>query len=157
MNEPVRMRTTFKSPLSVLNPKSIAIVGASERARWPQDIFNNLRAGGYPGKVYAVNPRAREVWGLPCYPDLAALPEPVEHALVIVPAPAVLDVQHLGFWASNGSGRTSNESGGRPTDLLDVHPTCWTSARLIGRPATLLDVQEGVLGVHNRPHFPLMW
>ena len=96
MNEPVRMRTTFKSPLSVLNPKSIAIVGASERARWPQDIFNNLRAGGYPGKVYAVNPRAREVWGLPCYPDLAALPEPVEHALVIVPAPAVLDVLETG-------------------------------------------------------------
>ena len=44
--------------------------------------------------------------------------------------------------------------------LTDVKPTCWTSARLIasGRPVTLLpvDVQEGVLGVHNRPHFTLM-
>ena len=40
---------------------------------------------------------------------------------------------------------------------LYVQPTCLTSARLIGRPVTLLDVHEGVLGVHNRPHwhFPL--
>ena len=96
MTELAGTRTTFKSPHSVLSPRSIAIVGASERARWPTDIFNNLRNGGFSGKVYPVNPRASEVWGVPCYPDLASLPEPAEHALVIVPAPAVLDVLEKG-------------------------------------------------------------
>ena len=97
MTEQAGPRTTFKSPHSVLCPRSIAIVGASERARWPTDIFNNLRNGGFPGKVYPVNPRATEVWGVPCYPDLASLPEPAEHALVIVPAPAVVDVLEKGI------------------------------------------------------------
>ena len=47
----------FRSPLPLLNPASIAIVGASERAKWATQIFGNLRAFGYPGKVYPVNPR----------------------------------------------------------------------------------------------------
>jgi len=83
-----------------------------------------------------------------------------------------MDAQNLGFWASrrlrfwtsetSGSGRPAPLAG-RPMSLpdvpqlsLDVQPTCWTSARLIGRPTTLLGVQQRVLGVHNRPHFPLM-
>jgi acetyltransferase len=64
-------------------------VGASERARWPTDIFNNLREFGYPGRVELINPRQTEVFGQRCYPSLSALPAPVDHALVIVPAPAV--------------------------------------------------------------------
>src|SRR5712671_4755967 len=80
---------SFKSPLPVLAPPSIAIVGASERAKWPSLIFRNLCAFKYPGKIYPVNPRVSEVWGEKCYPDLASLPEPPRHALLIIPAPAV--------------------------------------------------------------------
>jgi acyl-CoA synthetase (NDP forming) len=47
----------FRSPLPLLNPGSVAIVGASERAKWATQIFGNLRAFGYPGKIYPVNPR----------------------------------------------------------------------------------------------------
>ncbi|MCC6780056.1 MAG: acetate--CoA ligase family protein [Hyphomicrobiales bacterium] len=79
----------FRSVASVLQARSLAIVGASERARWPTDIFNNLREFGYPGRVELINPRQQEVFGQRCYPSLAALPEPVDHALVIVPAAAV--------------------------------------------------------------------
>jgi acetyltransferase len=89
----------FRSPLPLLNPASVAIVGASERAKWATQIFGNLRAFGYPGKVYPVNPRLTEVWGSKCYPDLAALPEPPEHALVIVPAAAVQAVLETGVKA----------------------------------------------------------
>ena len=92
-------RNTFKSPLPVLSPPSVAIVGASERARWPQDIFNSLRNNGYPGKIFPVNPRVKEVWGVPCYPDLASLPEAPSHALVIVPATAVIDALAKGVEA----------------------------------------------------------
>ncbi len=83
----------------MLNPPSVAIVGASERARWPQDIYANLKAAGYPGKIYPINPRLKELWGAPCYPDLASTPEPVAHALVIVPATAVLDALGVGVGA----------------------------------------------------------
>jgi acetate---CoA ligase (ADP-forming) len=79
----------FRSAVSTLTAKSLAIVGASERARWPSDIFKNLREFGYPGSVVLVNPRQREVYGQPCFPSLRDLPAPVDHALVIVPAAAV--------------------------------------------------------------------
>jgi acetate---CoA ligase (ADP-forming) len=79
----------FRSAVSALQAKSLAIVGASERARWPSEIFKNLREFGYPGRVVLVNPRQKEVYGQPCFASLRDLPEPVDHALVIVPAPAV--------------------------------------------------------------------
>jgi len=80
----------FKSPASVLGPHSLAIIGASERASWPNTIYSTLREHGFDGKIYPVNPNHREVWGMPCYPSFAALPEPVEHAAAIVPASVVL-------------------------------------------------------------------
>jgi acetate---CoA ligase (ADP-forming) len=79
----------FRSAVSTLQAKSIAIVGASERARWPSDIYKNLREFGYPGRIAFVNPRQAQVFGERCYPSLKDLPQPVDHALVIVPAPAV--------------------------------------------------------------------
>jgi acyl-CoA synthetase (NDP forming) len=95
----VAIDSPFRSPLPLLNPASIAIVGASERAKWATQIFQNLRAFGYPGKVYPVNPRLAEVWGSPCFPDLASLPEPPQHAMVIVPAPVVQAVVETGVKA----------------------------------------------------------
>src|SRR5437016_6936192 len=82
----------FRSVATTLAGKSLAIVGASERARWPSEIFRNLREFGYPGRIALVNPRQKEVFGQRCFPSLRDLPEPVDHALVIVPAPAVADV-----------------------------------------------------------------
>jgi acyl-CoA synthetase (NDP forming) len=90
---------SFKSPLPMFRPPSIAIVGASERARWPTQIYQQLLKHGYPGNVYPVNPRVNEVWGAKCYPDLASLPEPPAHAHVIVPAPAVQGVLETGVAA----------------------------------------------------------
>jgi acetyltransferase len=82
----------FRSPASVLQASSVALVGASERGKWPRLIFDNLRAFGYAGRVFLVNPRQSEVYGERCFPSLRELPEPVEHAIVIVPAAGVADV-----------------------------------------------------------------
>src|SRR5262245_23672317 len=79
----------FRSAVSTLQAKSLAIVGASERARWSSEIFKNLREFGYAGRVALINPRQSQVFGQPCHPSLRDLPEPVDHALVIVPAAAV--------------------------------------------------------------------
>src|SRR5438552_5712400 len=89
----------FRQVTTTLQPASIAIVGASERARWPSQIFRNLVEFGYPGTIYPVNPRVAEVWGRKCYPDLASLPEPPAHALIIIPAPAVQSVLEQGVAA----------------------------------------------------------
>ena len=82
----------FRSAASALQAKSLAIVGASERAAWPSMIYKNLREFGYPGRITFVNPRQTEVFGQRCYPSLRDMPEPVDHALVIVPATFVPDV-----------------------------------------------------------------
>jgi acetyltransferase len=79
----------FRSVVSTLQAKSLAIVGASERARWPSEIYRNLREFGYPGRIALVNPRQAQVFGERCFASLRNLPEPVDHALVIVPAAAV--------------------------------------------------------------------
>ena len=99
MQDQVVADGVFRSPLPLLDPASIAIVGASERGKWATQIFRNLREFGYPGKIYPVNPRLSRVWDSPCYPDLASLPEPPQHAMVIVPAPAVQDVIATGVKA----------------------------------------------------------
>src|SRR5438309_2178308 len=82
----------FRSPASVLQANSVALVGASERGQWQRMIYRNLRDYGFPGRVFLVNPRQKEVFGEPCYPSLRELPERVDHAMVIVPAPAVAGV-----------------------------------------------------------------
>lgn len=81
---------TFQDLSALLDPSSVAIVGASEKASgWAARINVNLQRFGFSGKVYPVNPRYREVWGQRCYPGLDALPEAVDCAVVIVPAKAV--------------------------------------------------------------------
>ncbi len=120
MSDHASTRMSFKSPLPVINPSSVAIVGASERARWPTDIFNNLNKGGFPGKIYPVNPRASEVWGQRAYPDLASMPEPPSHALVIVPSAAVLDVLEKGVAAGLKSATIYAGNLGEGTDPESV-------------------------------------
>jgi acetate---CoA ligase (ADP-forming) len=86
--------SVFRSPASVLRASSVAIVGASERGKWPRQIFTSLREFGYPGRIYLINPRQAQVYGERTFASLRELPEPAEHAIVIVPAvavPAVLE------------------------------------------------------------------
>ena len=119
----------FRDPASTLRPQSLAIVGASDRARWPERIFTSLREGGFPGRVYPINPRLKEVWGTTCYPDLAALPEPVEHAVVIVPAPAVQQVLEEGV-----------RSGLKSATVYAAHIGEGTDPDVVARGAALKDM-----------------
>ena len=82
----------FRSVEHTLRARSIAFVGASERGRWPGQILGAMRDQGYTGKIYLINPRQAEVFGQKAYPSLRDLPEPVEHGIVIVPAPAVPEI-----------------------------------------------------------------
>lgn len=88
--------TEFRSPASLLEAKSIAIVGASERGEWPSAIHTNLRDLGFEGSVYPINPSRDEIWDVTCYPDFAALPEAVDLALVVIPGGSVIEVLEEG-------------------------------------------------------------
>ena len=71
------------------SPTSIAVIGASPRAgSLGGQILNNLLYG-YTGRIYPVNPGYPEISGLTCYPSVEDIPDPVELAIIIVPAPAV--------------------------------------------------------------------
>jgi acetyltransferase len=91
----------FRPAVSTLQAASLAIVGASERAPWPSQIWKSLRQFGYPGRIALINPRHGQLFGERCFASLGDLPAPVEHALVIVPAvavPAVLiDAERAGI------------------------------------------------------------
>jgi acetate---CoA ligase (ADP-forming) len=79
----------------LLRPRSVAVVGASERATsYGGEALRNLERLGFPGRVYAVNPKYSAVRGVPCFPSLDALPEAVDAVVVAIPAaaaPAVVE------------------------------------------------------------------
>ncbi|MCW1888306.1 MAG: acetate--CoA ligase family protein [Candidatus Moranbacteria bacterium] len=77
----------------LLSPESIAIIGASTKpGAVGNDIVKNLVSYSYSGKVYPVNPKASELYNLPCFPSVKNLPEVVDLAIVVIPAPLVVDI-----------------------------------------------------------------
>ena len=80
----------------LLHARSVAIVGASAKGRWPTLIFRNLKKGGYKGKIYLINPNYTELWEERCHPNLAALPEAPEQLLLLIPTKAVIQTLEEG-------------------------------------------------------------
>jgi acyl-CoA synthetase (NDP forming) len=74
---------------NILSAKSLAIVGASPKGRWPMGIYRNLKKA-YQGKVFLINPNYQEIENNPCYPNLTSLPEVPEELLILIPTRAVL-------------------------------------------------------------------
>jgi acyl-CoA synthetase (NDP forming) len=75
----------------VLAPESVVVIGASRRrGSVGRAIADNIRAGGFGGRVYTVNPRARQIGGERCLDSVLDLPEPADLAVIAVPAAAVL-------------------------------------------------------------------
>ena len=77
----------------MLAPKSIVVVGASDRpGSVGGAVLRNIIAGHYAGILRAVNPNRRWVQRLRAYPSVLSLPEPVDLAIVAVPGPSVEQV-----------------------------------------------------------------
>jgi len=72
-------------------PGSIAVIGASEDHRKPGGIvLASLRAGGFNGAVYPVNPKYRELGGWSCFPGIDSVPGTVDLVIISVKSPQVL-------------------------------------------------------------------
>ncbi|MGT2494734.1 CoA-binding protein [Cupriavidus basilensis] len=123
---------------SLLKPRSVAVIGASTQ---PDKVggmpIRLLRELGYAGRIYPVHPSAGEIQGLPAYPSMAAIGEPVDLAIVAVPAVATesvmaqlgteryarRDLLYLGLCRS-GRGRPGHAAGaGRQRAGTAWH--CW--------------------------------
>jgi acyl-CoA synthetase (NDP forming)/GNAT superfamily N-acetyltransferase len=77
----------------IFAPESVVVIGASRRREAiGRIILENIRRGGYAGRLYTVNPRARQINGDRCLASVLDLPEPADLAVIAVPAPAVLGV-----------------------------------------------------------------
>lgn len=73
-------------------PAGVALIGASSNPmKLSYGVLENMTRYGYEGKVYPVNPKSSEILGLPCFPDISAVPDPVELAVLMIPAPYVAD------------------------------------------------------------------
>ena len=73
-----------------LSPKSVAVIGATERpGSWGSFIMKGLLSGPFPGPVYPVNPQAGQVFGLPAFGKVGEIPGPVELAVFTIPEQAV--------------------------------------------------------------------
>ncbi len=79
-------------------PRGVVVVGASrDTAKLGYGLARNLVRSGYRGAVHFVNPRGGSLFEQPLLPSVAAVPDPVDLAVVLVPAPAVAEVlQHCG-------------------------------------------------------------
>jgi acetyltransferase len=74
------------------NPRGVAVIGATASPeKTGYSILHNL-IQGYAGAIHPVNPRYPEIRGLKCYPTVAEVPDPVDLAIVFVPAEAVARV-----------------------------------------------------------------
>ena len=77
---------------ALLRPASVAVIGASnDPTRIGGRPVRYLRAAGYAGRVYPVNPRHAQVQGLPAFGSIAEVPEAPDLAIVAVPAPSVVE------------------------------------------------------------------
>jgi acyl-CoA synthetase (NDP forming) len=99
--EPSIIMSRFAGLTPLLAPRSVAVLGASsDPTRIGGRPIAYMRAQGFPGALYPVNPNRTEIQGLKAYPSVADLPEAPDVAIVAVPAelaaPAIEDLAKRG-------------------------------------------------------------
>ncbi|WP_321960537.1 acetate--CoA ligase family protein [Paraburkholderia sp. J7] len=76
----------------LFNPRSIALVGATERSIWSVAANDNLRRFDFKGPVHYVNPKGGTIFGAPAATSCAAVGEPIDAALLMVPEAKMIEV-----------------------------------------------------------------
>ena len=126
-SEATGLRAGLRAGLRTLfHPRSIALVGATDKSGWSANTHANLRLHEFGGPVYLVNPRTEVVHGERAHRTLAGLPGPVDLAYVMVPTGVVLDVLRAGADAgvrafvilTAGFGETGPEGARREAEIV---------------------------------------
>jgi acyl-CoA synthetase (NDP forming) len=160
---------------ALLTPKSIALVGCpADLSRPGARPLLYLRKHGYPGRIYPVNPRHREIGGLPAWPALGALPERPDVVWIGVPGPEVeavlaeaarlkvpgVVILTAGFGETGEAGRARQERLARLAEQAGITVlgpnmlgfiNCWDRVPLTFSPAGgLEELIPGPLGVASQ-------
>ncbi len=78
---------------SIFHPRSIAVIGASrQEGSVGHSLLSNLIDSRFQGIVHPVNPKAKGILGIKCYPSVLAIPDDIDLAVVLVPAPIVASI-----------------------------------------------------------------
>ncbi|NEQ71621.1 MAG: bifunctional acetate--CoA ligase family protein/GNAT family N-acetyltransferase [Okeania sp. SIO2C9] len=82
-----------RQPLtSIFAPENVAVIGATDRVgSVGRTILWNLLSNPFGGTIFPVNPKRHSVLGIPAYPNIKAIPAPVDLAIIAIPAPMVPD------------------------------------------------------------------
>jgi len=84
------LRTQSRTLSSLLSPKTVALIGATDRpGSVGHSILSNLAKGAFQGGIYPVNPKHGELLGLKAFPSIADLPLCPDLAVIATPAPTV--------------------------------------------------------------------
>jgi acetyltransferase len=78
---------------AIFAPRNVAVIGATEKAgSVGRTILWNLISSPFGGAVFPINPKHASVLGIKAYPNIAAVPDPVDLAVIVTPAPTVPDL-----------------------------------------------------------------
>ena len=81
---------TIRNLHKIFAARSVAVIGGSESASSVgRTVMLNLSQSSFPGAVYAVNPKHKQVLGKPCFESVSQLPPSVDLAIICTPAPTV--------------------------------------------------------------------
>lgn len=87
----LRVESGTSNPLeSFFEPRSIALIGATDRSIWSTSAFNNLTRFGFSGKIHLVNPKGGVIHGREAVVSCSSVGEPIDAALIMVPESALL-------------------------------------------------------------------
>ncbi len=87
------LRSDSKPLDAIFSPRSVAVIGATEKpGSVGRTILWNLVSSPFGGTVYPINPNRPNILGIKAYKDIKSLPEPVDLAVVVTPAPTVPEV-----------------------------------------------------------------
>ncbi len=76
-------------------PRNVALIGATDKpGSVGRTVLWNLISNPFGGAVFPVNPHRNQALGIKAYPNLAAVPDPVDLAIIVTPAPTVPDLIH---------------------------------------------------------------
>jgi acyl-CoA synthetase (NDP forming) len=84
--------TLFRQLDALFYPRSIAIVGLPREMKSGSIFLIGLKDQGFRGKIYPVHPIAKEIQGIKAFPNVSAIPGPVDLAIVLVPHHSALPV-----------------------------------------------------------------
>ena len=83
-------RYTPRSLQPIFSPKTVAVIGATEKAgSVGRTVIWNLISSPFGGTVYPVNPKRENILGIRAYPNIKELPDKIDLAVIVTPAPTV--------------------------------------------------------------------